>query len=72
MFFLDRKLEYTRETLMLFKEQMAQKAIDEKTGGDGGGMFGGFGGSGGGGAPAADQVKLSLLAQYDFTNHDLY
>ncbi len=61
---LDRKLEYTRGTLMKFKEQMAQKAIQEKTGGDGGGMFGGFGGSGGDNAPAADQVtfpKMHLL-----------
>ncbi|XP_033641081.1 cilia- and flagella-associated protein 44-like isoform X3 [Asterias rubens] len=53
----EKKLEYTRETLMKFKELMVQKAIQEKTGGDGGGMFGGFGGSGGDNAPTDQKEK---------------
>ena len=45
---------------MKFKELMVQKAIQEKTGGDGGGMFGGFGGSGGDNAPT-DQVNFPKM-----------
>ncbi|XP_038057956.1 cilia- and flagella-associated protein 44-like isoform X2 [Patiria miniata] len=52
----EKKLEYTRETLMQFKAQMAEKAILEKTGGDTGAFgFGGGLGAGGGGGGATDQ-----------------
>ena len=37
----NRKLEYTRETLLEFKKEMAEKAAAAKNQGDGG--FGGFG-----------------------------
>ncbi|XP_022090775.1 cilia- and flagella-associated protein 44-like isoform X2 [Acanthaster planci] len=59
----EKKLEYTRETLMQFKAQMAEKAILEKTGGDTGGFgFGagfntGGGGSGGGGGTTEQKDK---------------
>ena len=53
-----RKLEYTRETLVAFKKDMAEKAAAaKKGGGQEAGGFGGFGGFGGGaGAPADKKV----------------
>ncbi|XP_052805423.1 cilia- and flagella-associated protein 44-like isoform X2 [Mya arenaria] len=46
----EKKLEYTRETLISFKKQLADQSSQEKKGGGEGGGFGGFGGFGGGGA----------------------
>ncbi|XP_060551905.1 LOW QUALITY PROTEIN: cilia- and flagella-associated protein 44-like [Ruditapes philippinarum] len=46
----EKKLEYTRETLVAFKKEMAEKASSKKGNQESGG-FGGFGGFGGGAAP---------------------
>ncbi|XP_071957578.1 cilia- and flagella-associated protein 44-like isoform X2 [Antedon mediterranea] len=46
----EKKFEYTRESLLKFKEEMAVRAVNEIKGIDSGG-FGGFGGFGGGAAP---------------------
>lgn len=43
LLFLNRKLEYTRDTLLAFKKEME---IKEKEAKGGGGSFGGFGGFG--------------------------
>ncbi|KAL4229263.1 hypothetical protein ACF0H5_012303 [Mactra antiquata] len=45
----EKKLEYTRDTLVAFKREMSDKAAAAKKGGQDGGGFGGFGGFGGGG-----------------------
>ncbi|XP_053372820.1 cilia- and flagella-associated protein 44-like [Mercenaria mercenaria] len=45
----EKKLEYTRETLIAFKKEMAEKATAAKKGTQESGGFGGFGGFGGGG-----------------------
>jgi uncharacterized membrane protein len=52
-----RKLEYTRETLVAFKKEMAEKASSKKGNQESGG-FGGFGGFGGGAAPDKKSVSL--------------
>lgn len=60
-----RKLEYTRETLIAFKKEMAEKASSKKGGQEAGGFggFGGFGGGGGGGG--ADKKSVSLYKKFD-------
>ncbi len=45
----ERKLEYTKESLLKFKDEMASRERDAKIAADGGadgGFFGGFGGGG--------------------------
>ena len=55
-----RKMEYTRETLIAFKKEMAEKAAEAKKGGTGGGgAFGGFGGFGT--APAPKEKAVSFI-----------
>ncbi|XP_052253766.1 cilia- and flagella-associated protein 44-like isoform X2 [Dreissena polymorpha] len=53
----EKKLEYTRETLVAFKKEMADKAATAKKGAQEQGGFGGFGGFGGGAAPPAADKK---------------
>ena len=56
-----RKMEYTRETLIAFKKEMAEKAAEAKKGGTGGGgAFGGFGGFGTAPAPKEKAVSFVL------------
>ena len=60
-------MEYTKDSLLKFKGEMAQKAIDAKTGGDGGGMFGfGGGAGGGGGGGTSDKVSGGNNLEYLF------
>ncbi|XP_041471026.1 cilia- and flagella-associated protein 44-like [Lytechinus variegatus] len=47
----EKKYEYTRDSLMKFREEMKAKELAKITGGEGGGFGGGFGGMGGGNAP---------------------
>lgn len=50
-------MEYTRETLIAFKKEMADKATAAKKGGQESGGFGVFGGFGGGGASEKKTVS---------------
>ncbi len=56
----ERKLEYTKESLLLFKEELRAKEEAARqaaaTGADGG-FFGGFGGEGGEGSEAGEAVE---------------
>ena len=61
--FVERKMEYTRESLLEFKSEMQKQAILAKTGGGQGG-FGGFGGGAGGGANEKEKkpsLKVCLI-----------
>ncbi|XP_071842731.1 cilia- and flagella-associated protein 44-like isoform X2 [Apostichopus japonicus] len=58
----ERKFQYTRETLLKFKEEMAQKKLEAITGQGGGGFGGGFGGFGGGGGGTADKKEQANAA----------
>ncbi|XP_067931339.1 cilia- and flagella-associated protein 44-like [Watersipora subatra] len=61
----ERRMEYTRESLLDFKAEMEKQAILAKTGGTQGG-FGGFGGGGGGaGAEKKAGVKKESVKQAD-------
>ena len=60
--FPHRKYEYTRESLLKFREEMKAKELAAKTGGDGNGFGGGFGGLGGG--AAAPKVRAQTLDCY--------
>lgn len=61
MVYFNRKLEYTRDTLVVFKKEMEEKAAAAKKGDTSGGAFGGFGGFGGAGTNEKKAVSLSWL-----------
>ena len=50
-----RKFEYTKETLLKFKEELAERKANE------GKATGGFGGFGGGGAPPPAQTQEKVM-----------
>ncbi|XP_076438307.1 cilia- and flagella-associated protein 44-like isoform X2 [Babylonia areolata] len=63
----EKRLEYTRDTLIKFRQEMVDQAAAAKKGGaDTSGFGGGFGGGGGGGAPdkqaAAGQKQTSFMS----------
>ncbi|XP_030833850.1 cilia- and flagella-associated protein 44 isoform X2 [Strongylocentrotus purpuratus] len=73
----EKKYEYTRESLMKFREEMKAKELAKITGGEGGGFGGGFGGMGGGNAapqkadakgPSPAMLRKSAMSYRSGTN----
>ena len=59
----ERELEYTKESLLKFKEEKAERDRAEKleaAGGGEGGFFGGFGGGGGEGGGGEEEGKKEM------------
>ncbi|KAL8598401.1 hypothetical protein ACOMHN_032678 [Nucella lapillus] len=60
----EKRLEYTRDTLIKFKKEMVEQEAAQRKGGDASGFGGGFGGGGGGG----DKQAAAPQKQMTFTN----
>ena len=63
LFFLFRRLEYTREQLLEFKKQVDEK-VGQGHGEEQGGGFGGFGGFGGGSSEVSFNQSNIFLSQF--------